>query len=395
MTNHSEFHVAERIFMLDCARKYLSPDWIKTLITEIRTAGLNTLYIHFSEDMGLRLESKQYPWLAGGDHSLCVYGAANGRAEDDNKFITQEEMADIVRFAQAQGITIIPSFDSPGHMNYAVKRYNQHFGTDIGNYFHKNGQVSIVHGSSILKERSQTDYSRGIDIANPEAVAFAKSLYREYGMFFRELGCTTFDIGGDELLGFGDTIDSSLPKWRNLDHWDELARKLTGDERAVAYDAFLLYMNDISAMLREMGYTEIRMWNDDAYRSFDTDWKRVVMLDSAIAIQYWTAKANNGQNPPAVYLDEGHTLYNFTSFYTYYVLGFGVKNDVTPERIEQEWNAYVFDHLHPENNPKAPDDRVRGSGFCLWTDTPAAETPEEILEHLRPYIAAVGRALNK
>lgn len=391
---HGKFHVEERIFMLDCARKYFSPDWIKTLIGEIRAAGLNTLYIHFSEDMGLRLESKQYPWLAGGDHSLCVYGSANGRAEDDGKFITQDEMADIVRFAHAQGVRIVPSFDSPGHMNYAVKRYNRHFGTDIGNYFHKNGQVSIVHGSSIPRERAQTDYSRGIDITNPEAVAFAMNLYREYGTFFRELGCTVFDMGGDELLGFGDTIDSSRPKWRNLDHWDEHARRLTGDARAVAYDAFLLYMNDICAMLRAMGYEEVRMWNDDVYRSFDTDWQRVVLPDPAIAIQYWTPKANDGKNPPSVYLDAGHKLYNFTSFYTYYVLGFGVKNDVTPARIEQEWNAYVFDPLHPENNPAAPDDRIRGGGFCLWTDTPAAETPEEILTHLRPYIAACGRALN-
>ena len=380
--------------MLDCARKYFSPAWIKALILEIRQVGMNTLYLHFSEDMGLRLESKQYPWLAGGDHTLCVYGSANGCAEDDEKFITQDEMADLVHFAQTNGIEVIPSFDSPGHMNYAVKKYNLHFGTDIGNYFHKNGLVSIVHGSSIPKERAQTDYSRGIDITNPEAVQFAMNLYREYGTFFRSLGCTKFDMGGDELLGFGETIDNSLSKWHNLDHWDTYAKRVTGCENAVAYDAFLLYMNGVCAMLKELGYTEIRMWNDDVYRSFDTGWQRAVTLDKSIAIQYWSPKANGGQNPPSVYLNEGHKLYNFTSYYTYYVLGFGVKNGVTPQQIESEWNAYVFDHLHPEHNPTAPDSRIKGAGFCLWTDTPAAETPEEILEHLKPYLAACGKALN-
>ena len=99
--------------MLDCARKYYTPAWIKRLILEIKSAGFNTISIHFGEDMGNRLESKTYPWLAGGDHSLCVYGAANGQAENDKKFISQDEMADIVRFAQSNDIEVIPSFDSP------------------------------------------------------------------------------------------------------------------------------------------------------------------------------------------------------------------------------------------------------------------------------------------
>ena len=66
----SLYRVPERIFMLDCARKYYTPAWIKRLILEIKIAGFNTISIHFGEDMGHRLESKTYPWLAGGDHSL-------------------------------------------------------------------------------------------------------------------------------------------------------------------------------------------------------------------------------------------------------------------------------------------------------------------------------------
>ena len=146
------YAVNERIFMLDCGRKYYTPAWIKRLILALKEAGYNAISIHFSEDMGMRLESKVYPWLAGGDHTLCVYDAANGIAEEDGKYITQDEMADIVRFAQANGLDVIPSLDSPGHMNYVVKKYNEHFKTDIGNYFHKDGKVSIVQGSSFHKE---------------------------------------------------------------------------------------------------------------------------------------------------------------------------------------------------------------------------------------------------
>ena len=117
--NH--YHVNERAFFLDCGRKYFSPKWFEKLIPSLKCANLNTLYLHFSEEMGLRLESKQYPFLAGGDHTLCVHGAANGEAYNDGKYLTQDEMKYIVSIAKDNEIEVIPSFDSPGHMNYAVK----------------------------------------------------------------------------------------------------------------------------------------------------------------------------------------------------------------------------------------------------------------------------------
>ena len=388
----SKHHVNECIFMLDCARKYYTPGWIKRLIDEISTVGYNALMIHFSEELAMRLESKQYPWLAGGDHNLCVFGIANGCPEDDDKFITQDEMADIVRYAYSHGVEVIPSFDSPGHMNYIVKKYMEHYGKDIANYYHKDGKVSIVQGSSAFKEKIPMSYSRGIDISNPEAVAFVKSLYTEYGLFFRELGCKSFDIGGDELLGFGETIDDSLSKWQNLEHWDSYARELTKNEHAVAYDAFILYMNDLCAMLRNMGYESVRMWNDDAYRSFDTGWQHVTQLDKSIDIQYWSTLANNNENTVLVYLEHGHNVYNFEGVHTYYTLyPERSPSHVTPEMIMDKWNPYLFDTKVEENNPSVPDERVKGAGFCLWSDTPAAQSEDELLENMRPYFTAIAK----
>ena len=385
-------YVNECIFMLDCARKYLTPNWIKRLIDELADVGYNAIELHFSEELALRLESKQYPWLAGGDSNLCVWGIANGEPENNDKFITQAEMADIVRHAQSRGVEVIPSFDSPGHMNYIVKKYNEYYGKDIGNYFHRNGVVSVVQGSSAFKEAVPMSYSRGIDISNPEALAFVKSLYDEYGRFFAQLGCKSFDIGGDELLGFGDTIDDTIPKWQNLEHWDKYAKDVTGDKNAVAYDAFVLYVNDICKMLKDMGYKSIRMWNDCVYRSFDTNWHRVAEFDKSIDILFWRATANKGNNTVFTYLEEGHSVYNFMSKYTYFVL-FPERSpsSVTPEEILAYWDPYVFDPENKENNLEAPDPRVKGAGMCFWGDTPSAMTEDEILERMRPYFTAIAK----
>lgn len=388
------YHVDERAFFLDCGRKYFSPKWFEKMIPTVKSANLNTLYLHFSEEMGLRLESKQYPWLAGGDHTLCVHGSANGESEADKKFLTQEEMKYIVSIAKDNGISVIPSFDSPGHMNYAVKKYNEHYGTDIGNYFHKNGKRSIVQGSSIPNEDAQKRFSRGIDIANPEAVKFAHSLLIEYGELFRSVGATAFDIGGDELLGFGETIDDSYSKWQSLDHWQALAREKTGNENAVAYDAFLLYMNDTASLMRSLGYTSVRMWNDDVLRSGDTDWKRVVELDKNIDIEFWMPYANGAKNNVFTYLEEGYKIYNLLNFYTYYILGTGMKNNVTPEQIKAEWNPYVFDSPNEQFRVDPNKSKIYGGAFCLWCDKPSAETPDEILEHITPYLYAAGEVMS-
>ena len=393
MNEKSLYRVDERAFLLDCGRKYFSPKFFEALLPILKKANLNTLCLHFSEEMGLRLESKQFKWLAGGDHTLCVHGAASGQAENDKKFLSQEEMAYIVSIAKDFGISVIPSFDSPGHMNYAVKKYNEHYKTDIGNYFHKHGKRSIVQGSSIPNEEAQKRFSRGIDISNPEAVAFAHALLTEYGEFFRSLGCTAFDIGGDELLGFGENIDDSYSKWQSLDHWETLAKERTGKENAVAYDAFLLYMNDSASLMRKLGYTSVRAWNDDVLRSGDTAWTGAVELDRRIDIEFWMPYANGGKNDVFTYLTAGYSIYNYLNFYTYYVLGFGMKSGVTPSQLKSDWNAYVFDSPQKQVRVNPNDFTVHGGAFCLWCDKPSAETEDEILKNITPYLLASGEAL--
>ena len=403
------YGVSERIFMLDCGRKYFTPEWIKRLIDEISAVGFNAINIHFADDMAFRLESKEYPWLAGGDHLLCGFGPQYGCPENDGKYITQEEMKDIVLHARSRGVDVIPSLDSPGHMTYIVKTYKQNCGSDIGNYYHKNGKVALVQAAGEREESSFSLYSSCLDISNTEALSFITNLYTELGSFFRELGCKSFDIGGDELLGWGKGgIDTTVPKWCNLDHWKEYAQKATGNSEAVAYDAFILYMNDIASLLHSLGYESVRMWNDDVYRASDTDWKEAAQIDTSIAIQYWSPHTNGGNNTAQFYIDRGHDIYNYSRLYSYYTLYPELKPSyVTPEAIMEEWNPYVFapnnsscdthnnGYIFPPfkqgNIVSAPNKKVKGIGFCLWTDTPSAETEDALLEHIRPYITAIAK----
>lgn len=405
--NHS---VNERIFMLDCGRKYFTPEWIKKLIDKLSELGFTAINIHFAEDSAIRLESKKYPWLAGGDHTLCGFGKEYGMPENDDKYITQDEMRDIVLYAKSRGLDVIPSLDSPGHMTYAVKKYKLNCGVDIGNYYHKHGKVAIVQAIGESNESSFALYSSCLDVSNKVGIEFIEDLYREYGKFFFDLGCRSFDIGGDELLGWGTegSIDPTAPKWSNLDHWQEYAKEITRNERAVAYDAFIIYMNSISALLRSIGYTSIRMWNDDIYRTIDTGWGEVAELDKGIDIQFWSPHTNGGEATASFYIERGHNIYNYARLYNYYTLYPAGRKPayVTPEIIMKEWTPYVFAPINSEcddgntyifpkpnlgNLIEAPNERVKGAGFCLWCDTPSAETEDELLEHILPYLTAFAK----
>ena len=379
----------ERAFFLDCGRKYYSPDWIKDMIREISWSNMNAIYIHFSEEMGFRLESKTYPWLAGGDNTLCIGGASYGVAADNGKYITQDEMREIAAVAKLYHVEIIPSLDSPGHMNYAVKKYNAQYGTDIGNYYHYDGKTAIVQGSG--KEAAQKEYSRGIDISNTEAVTFAKNLYAEYASFFKELGCTKFDIGGDELLGWGTSL-ASVSRWKQLDHWKTYALNRSGNKKAVAYDAFMYYMNDIYDLVKGYGYTSIRMWNDDALRSADTGWSKVVTLNPGMEIQYWTPTANNNI---WTYLNAGYKAYNFLNDYNYYVLGqahdgSGYKG-ITPQRIYENWAPNTFiPYGGTGSNTAIGNANVKGSAFCVWCDKPSTESAATVKAGILPCLRVNG-----
>ncbi len=397
--------VLERGLSLDNGRKYYSVEWIKEMIRELSWADMNALVLHFSEEMGWGIESKLYPWLAGRDGTLCT----QAEVATDNTVLTQEEVKEIVEYAKLYHVEIIPSIDSPGHMNYMVKKFNEkcatqdfsftydgtthtaEAGSEIGNYYHYNGKTSIVKGSR------NTAYSRGIDISNEVAIAFVRSLIEEYGKLFNDLGCTKFDIGGDELLGWGSAIASGVNKWQQLDHWKAYAQSRTGNSNAVAYDAFLLYMNDLNNLVRSLGYTSVRMWNDDALRSTDTGWTGVVQLDTNIDIWFWTT----GSNTVWTYANAGYQVYNILSDYNYYAMTNdyfstlrGSFDQAYADQIYDEWTPYTFDPdsttLGTGKNMSIGNQNVLGSAFGIWSDNPSLRTEEEVMSDVLPLLRAHG-----
>ncbi|HEY8929894.1 MAG TPA: beta-N-acetylhexosaminidase [Mucilaginibacter sp.] len=90
-----------RGLMVDVARHFIPLDVLKRNIDAMAAVKLNILHLHLTDDEGFRIESKLFPSLT--------------KAGSNGDYYTQAEMKDLIRYAQARGITIVPEFDMPGH----------------------------------------------------------------------------------------------------------------------------------------------------------------------------------------------------------------------------------------------------------------------------------------
>jgi hexosaminidase len=90
-----------RGLMIDVGRHFEPVDVIKRNLDAMAAVKLNVFHWHLTEDQGFRIESKLYPRLA-------QFGS-------DGLYYTQDQARDIVAYARARGIRVVPEFDMPGH----------------------------------------------------------------------------------------------------------------------------------------------------------------------------------------------------------------------------------------------------------------------------------------
>ena len=113
---------------LDVSRHFFDANEVKKYIDIMAIHKLNVLHWHLTDDQGWRLEIKKYPQLTehGAIRKQTIIGHGRDRKGYDNTpygegfYYTQDQVKEIIDYAAAKGIEIIPEIDLPGHMLAAL-----------------------------------------------------------------------------------------------------------------------------------------------------------------------------------------------------------------------------------------------------------------------------------
>jgi hexosaminidase len=118
-----------RGLLLDVARWYYPPEFIEKVIDLLALYKLNILHLHLTDDQGWRLEIKKYPRLTqvGAWRKETIVGQNFdpyvGDGTPHGGYYTQEQMRDLVAYAAARDVTIMPEIEMPGHARAALASY--------------------------------------------------------------------------------------------------------------------------------------------------------------------------------------------------------------------------------------------------------------------------------
>ena len=323
-------NVAERRIHVDMARKYISKDWFIRQIREMSYFKMNAIQMHFSENLGFRIECETDPSIVSEQH------------------LTKSDVREILAEAKKYGVKVIPSFDSPGHVDQILRAHPEY------------GQV----------DKYGNHYKSGLDITNPEAIKYIYSLYDEYMELFE--GCTDFHIGGDEYMEF-DRAPFTTQYKSVLDNY---ARENI-DPNATWKDVVAKYINDLAEHVHEKGFTP-RIWNDGIYYGENSyyDKKQLIKMHKYIGIDFWSQMSwNYSIAKLQTFLDKGHdTIYNVNASFFYYVLRPSMPTDGRKQHSFDNLNSdkLIFDEWTPgkfQANTIADDNpAIKGASLAIWCD---------------------------
>jgi hexosaminidase len=264
-----------RGLMLDSARHYQSPEYIRRLIDWMAAHKLNRLHWHLVDDQGWRLPVPGYPKLTR--VSAWRRGATAPGAPPlpvEGGFYTPDQIQALVAHAAARGITIVPEIEMPGHALAAIRAYPE-LGTgvpippgtesDYGVFpwLYNTEEPTFRFLEAVLTEAMRLFPSKDIHVGGDEAVkhqwraspaiqAQIKALglkdeealqgwfMARIGRFLKANGRRL--VGWDEILDGGVPADAAITSWRGIEGAVKAAK--SGHD-AILSPAPTLYLNNL------------------------------------------------------------------------------------------------------------------------------------------------------
>ena len=351
----------KKIVSIDAGRKYFSPEQLKEIIDKAKHYGYTDLHLlvgndglrFMLDDMSITANGKTY---ASDDVKRAIEKGTNDYYNDPNgNHLTESQMTDLINYAKDKGIGLIPTVNSPGHMD-AILNAMKELGIQNPNF------------NYFGKESART-----VDLDNEQAVAFTKALIDKYAAYFAKK-TEIFNIGLDEYAN-----DAT-----NAKGWSVLqADKYYPNEGypVKGYEKFIAYANDLAHIVKSHGLKPMA-FNDGIYYNSDTSFGT---FDKDIIVSMWTGGWGGYDVASSKLLvEKGHQILN-TNDAWYYVLGRNADGQGW-YNLDQGLNGIKNTPI--TSVPKSDGATIPfiGGMVAAWADTPSARySPSRLFKLMRQF----------
>ena len=257
-----------RGLLLDVSRHFFGMDDVKKIMDNMFLHKLNVLHLHLTDDQGWRIEIKRYPLLTeiGSKRKWTqIHGWPNVDPEKDiekvehSGYYTQDDIVELVEYARARNIMVVPEIDMPAHFRAAMAGYpflqcDESVTRPVPWYF----------GANFATLEGDANDVKIIACAGKESTYdFIAEVIDEVAPLFP---APYFHIGGDE---------APKDEWKKCPHCQEKMKAEGIESEAELQDYF---NNRVVEMLKEHGKRLI-VWNEALEGG---------KLDNSTIGQYWT-----------------------------------------------------------------------------------------------------------
>ena len=343
-----------KMISIDAGRKYFSPDQLKEIIDKAKHYGYTDLHLlvgndgmrFMLDDMTIKANGKTY---ASDNVKRALENGTDAYYKDPNgNHLTESQMTDLINYAKNKGIGLIPTVNSPGHMD-AILHAMKELGIQKPNF------------NYLGKESART-----VDLDNKEAVEFTKALIDKYAAYFA--GKTDiFNIGLDEYAN--DATDAK--------GWTVL-------QTQGKYSKFITYANDLANIVKSHGLKPMA-FNDGIYYNSDTS---SGTFDKDIIVSMWTGGWGGYDVASSKLLvEKGHQILN-TNDAWYYVLGRNADGQGW-YNLDQGLNGIKNTPITSVPKSEGADIPFIGGMVAAWADTPSARySPSRLFKLMRSFANA-------
>ena len=353
-----------KIVSIDAGRKYFSPEQLKEIIDKAKEYGYTDLHLlvgndglrFMLDDMSMKVGDKTY---SSDDVKRAIENGTNAYYNDPNgNHLTESQMTDLINYAKDKGIGVIPTVNSPGHMD-AMLHAMKELGIENPNfdYFGKKSE-------------------RTVDLNNKQAVDFTKTLIDKYAHYFSNKS-EIFNIGLDEYAN-----DATDAKGGSVLQADKYYPNEGYPEKG--YEKFISYANDLARIVKSHGLKPMA-FNDGIYYNSDTSFGS---FDKDIIVSMWTGGWGGYDVASSKLLAEkGHQILN-TNDAWYYVLGRNADSQGW-YNLDQGLNGIKNTPITSVPKTEGADVPFIGGMVAAWADTPSARySPSRLFKLMRHFANA-------